>query len=145
MPKINKRTKKFRTEAESPDIKSTLQGVEAKVTSLPGIKQGHELIKEFLRFLSSKSVLPVAIGLIMADIVKQLVAVLVDGLIRPFIALFLPTSNDFGSFNIQVHGQVFRFGDLLSVLLQAFIIFSVLYILFAKLLKKQELLEGKRK
>ena len=131
-----------------PDKESVVKGlteVSKTVESLPGIKQGHELIKEFLQFLSSKSVLPVAIGLIMADIVKQLVTVLVDGLIRPFIALFLPSNSDFGSFNFVIKGQVFRLGDLISVLIQAFIIFAVLYLLFAKLLKKRELLEGKKK
>lgn len=142
-----KKTQKYLTSSSTStlDIKNTLQDVETKVTSLPGVKQGHELIKEFIEFLSSKAVLPVAIGLIMADIVKQLVGVLVDGIIRPFLALLLPNNNNFGSFNIQIHGQVFKFGDLLSVLLQGFIIFSVLYILFAKLLKKQDILQGKKK
>ena len=78
-----------------------------------------------------------AIGLIMADFIKQIVNILVNGIIRPFIALITFNNSDLGLLNIKFHGQVFRFGDLLSTLLQTFIVFVVLYIIFVKFLKQQ--------
>jgi len=102
-----------------------------------------EVVSGFVQFLTSKTVLAMAVGLIVADTVKQIVAVLVDGLIRPLIGLFLASGSgtEFAPLNIQVGGVVFRFGDLLSVLLQAFIVFAVLYIVFVKILKKQDVLK----
>lgn len=117
--------------------------------SIPAIshatKTTREIFREFWGFLNSKSILPLAIGLVIGDMIKQIVGVLVDGIIRPFLALFLAENSQFGAFNVEFHGQVFKFGDLISTLFQAFIIFAILYIIFAKMLKRRELLEGKKK
>jgi len=113
-----------------------------KITKkLNPVSHTQEIITEFKNFLTNKTVLSMAVGLIIAGIVKDMVAVLVDGIIRPFIGLFLRGDTEFGALNVKIGNSVFQFGDLLSVTLQAFIIFAVLYIVFVKLLNKKEIFE----
>lgn len=98
-------------------------------------------IQKFIYFLQSHSVIGLAFGVIIADIVKQIVNVLVDGLIRPLIGLFLPAGNQqFAPLNIQVRGVVFKFGDVISIILQTFIIFVILYLVLGWILKKEDIL-----
>jgi len=113
-----------------------------KSANVKPVEHTKEIVQEFINFLTSKNVLAMAVGLIVADTVRQIVGILVDGIIRPFIALFLVGGAEFGAFNIKIGKSVFRFGDLFSALLQAFIVFVVLYLVFVKVLKKSEVFEG---
>lgn len=105
-----------------------------------GTKAVFTPVNKFFLFLQNKSIIPLAIGVIIADTVKQIVNALVDGIIRPFLGLFSPTSNDFAPFNIEINGVLFKFGDLISVILQTFIIFVILYVVLVWLFKNEELL-----
>lgn len=102
-------------------------------------------VNKFFLFLQNKSIIPLAIGVIIADTVKQIVNALVDGIIRPFIGLFSRGSNDFAPLNVEIGGVLFKFGDLISVLLQTFIIFVILYVVLVWLFKNEELLGIKPK
>ena len=143
MTKTKEVKKDANQKAKRPQSKSfeVIEKLDQTLDTIPVAKQvkgqTKDLIKEFLQFLGSKAVLPMAIGLIMADFIKQIVNILVNGIIRPFIALITFNNSDLGLLNIKIHGQVFRFGDLLSTLLQTFIVFVVLYIIFVKVLKQQ--------
>lgn len=105
-----------------------------------GRKVALKPFQKFLLFIENKAILSLAIGVIIGDTIKQLVNTLVDGVIRPFIGLFLPTSSEFAPLNIPVGNVVFKLGDLLSVLLQSFIIFFILYVFLSWLLKKEDML-----
>jgi|GEM_PF-6253433 len=103
------------------------------------------ILGEFFSFLSEKSVLPLAIGIVIADSVKQLVNVIVDGAIRPLIGLFIPSNTEFAPLNISFRGVVFRLGDIFTAVLQTFIIFMILYVIVGKVLKKKELILSSKK
>jgi large-conductance mechanosensitive channel len=124
--------------------KNTLKETIAMRTS-QGTKVVLTPVNKFFLFLQNKSIIPLAIGVIIADTVKQIVNALVDGIIRPFIGLFSRGSNDFAPLNVEIGGVLFKFGDLISVLLQTFIIFVILYVVLVWLFKNEELLGIKSK
>lgn len=90
--------------------------------------------EEFMTFLWDYQVMGLAIGVIIGGSVNVFVQSLVNGVITPFIQLFIP-SEAFRDLSYTFNGVTFAFGPLLSsflnLLLIALIIFlSVKYLLF---------------
>lgn len=130
-----------RTSGAIPKSKSKKQiGQVLRTNFDSGRKVAMQPVQKFLFFLENRAILSLAFGVIIADTVKGLVNSVVDGLIRPFIALLLPRGNEFSLLNIPFNGVVFRLGDVVSAFLQTFIIFLILYIFLAWILRKEELL-----
>jgi large-conductance mechanosensitive channel len=135
-----------RTSGAIPKSKSKNQKYKNKIGQVlhtnfdNGRKVAMQPVQKFLFFLENRAILSLAFGVIIADTVKQLVNSVVDGLIRPFIALLLPRGDEFSQLNIPFNGVVFKLGDVVSAFLQTFIIFVILYIFLAWILRKEELL-----
>jgi large conductance mechanosensitive channel len=76
-----------------------------------------------------------AIGVIVAQISKDLVDSLVAGLLMPLIKLIIPVQG-VENLSFTVKGIVFNFGNILNNLLTFLIVLTILFIVIKKILKK---------
>lgn len=121
--------------------KSAKKIQEKQSTQARVVKTALSPLKGFWQFLSQKAVVGMAVGLIVGSSVKDIVQILVDGLIQPFIRLFMPDTAKVEGWIWRVNGVEFKIGQVLSVFLQTFIIFLILYIVVGKLLRQEHLLD----
>jgi len=95
-----------------------------------------------LKFLKEYSVLGMAIGVITAQVAKDLIDALVKGLFMPFLNLFLP-QDKFQNFVWTIKDSTFDFTLIINTALTFIIVMIVLYIIVKKILKQEKLLEKK--
>jgi large conductance mechanosensitive channel len=105
-------------------------------------KTKHRIGQGLLKFLKEYSVLGMAIGVIIAQVAKDLIDALVRGLFMPFLNLFLP-ENKFQNFVWTINGSTFDFALIINTALTFVIVMVVLYIIVKKILKQEKLLEKK--
>ena len=88
--------------------------------------------KEFLAFLKEYGIIGLAIAVIIGGKAGELVKSIVDGLLMPIVAM-ATGGTDLASLNTET----FKFGDVLSGLIN-FLIVAFLVFLFAKMVLKEE-------
>lgn len=106
------------------------------------IKPKKTFAKELFEFLREYSVIGLAIGVIVAQISKDVVDAIVKGLFTPLIELIVP-GESFQNMAFYVKGVKFDIGSIISALLTFFIVLIILYILIKKILKKEDLFKQK--
>ncbi len=99
-------------------------------------KQRQKLVLGVWDFLKEYSALSVAIGVIFAEVAKDLINNLVSGFILPAISLILPITS-WDQIIWHWHGRSFAFGSIISSGLTFVLVVLVLYIVVKKLLKKE--------
>jgi large conductance mechanosensitive channel len=97
------------------------------------------LARDLFEFLREYSVIGLAIGVIVAQISKDVVDAIVKGLFTPLIKLIMP-GESFQNMAFYIKGVKFDIGSIISALLTFFIVLIILYILIKKILKKEDLL-----
>jgi len=98
--------------------------------------------KGLFEFLKEYSVIGLAIGVIIAQISKDLVDTIVKGLFTPLIQLIIP-GEKFQNFAFYIKDVKFDIGSILSALLTFLIVLTFLYIIIKKILKKEDLIKKK--
>ena len=93
-------------------------------------------------FLKEYSVIGLAIGVIVAQISKDLIDSMVKGVFTPFIQLMIP-GDGFQSLVFYVKDVKFDLGIIISNFITFIIILTILYVLIKKILKKENLLKNK--
>lgn len=133
-----KSEKKVERELKLRDKVQTKIGIEKlKKTKAGGVFGG------FFEFLQKYSVFGLAIGLVVGDSSKVLVNSIVNGLINPFIGLFLPNDKALKDWVVTVGGAKFLIGDVLIQALNFLIILFLIYFVIKILLKRDDILEKK--
>lgn len=100
------------------------------------------LLTGLLNFLKEYSVIGMAIGVITAQISKDLIDSIVKGLFMPLITLLIPGKGLEG-LTFVVGGSKFDLGVVINNLLTFFIVMTILYIVVKKLLKRDDLIAKK--
>jgi len=103
---------------------------------------------EFITFLKTFGVIGLAIAFVIGVASSDLVSSFVEGMVDPFISLFLPVGN-LSALTVQVpnlSGQttVFLYGDLISAIIDFLVIALIVFILY-KQLSKFGIVEDKTK
>jgi len=93
-------------------------------------------------FLKEYSVIGLAMGVIVAQISKDLIDSVVKGIFTPFINLLVPTGK-FENLVFTIRNVNFDLGSVLNALLTFFIVMIILYVLVKKILKNDTLLNKK--
>ena len=104
------------------------------------IERKKRFSEELMCFLKEYSVIGLAIGVIMAQISKDLVDALVKGLFMPLVSLFVP-SDKFQNLVFMVGKVKFDVGMILNALLTFAIVMILLYIIVKKILKRDDLIK----
>lgn len=98
--------------------------------------------QELFNFLKEYSVIGLAIGVIVAQISKDLIDAIVKGVFTPFISLIIP-SDKFQNLVLTIRNTKFDIGTILDRFFTFIIVLLILYIIVKKILKKEELLKKK--
>jgi large-conductance mechanosensitive channel len=96
--------------------------------------------KGLFAFLKEYSVIGLAIGVIVAQISKDLIDSIVKGIFTPFIQLIIP-GGGFQNLAFYIKDVKFDAGLIISNFLTFIIVLTILYILIKKILKKEDLLK----
>lgn len=91
-------------------------------------------MKEFLAFIREKGVLGLAVGIIMGGAVTKLVTSIVDNLISPFIGAITGSAGSLAAmtYTLPLTDITFRYGALLSSLIDFVAVLAVVYFVFVK-------------
>jgi large conductance mechanosensitive channel len=134
----DKSAKQIEKEERLRDKVQTKIGIDKlKKTKAGGVFGG------FFEFLQKYSVFGLAIGLVVGDSSKLLVNAIVNGLINPFIGLFLPNSQSLKDWVVTFRNRQFLFGNILVETLNFIIILFLIYFVIKVLLKRDDILEKK--
>lgn len=120
----------------------TLRNLDERIKNTALITKPRQFLDELFSFMKQYAVIGAAIGLIIAQVTKDLVDALVKGIILPFLSLLTPDS-DFGTLVFVVKGARFEVGLLMKAMLTFIIVLSIVYIAVNKLLKLDDLLKKK--
>src|SRR5919109_2290750 len=106
------------------------------------------LAQEFFDFLKTFGIIGLAIAFIIGQAASRLVTAFVENIIDPFIGLFLPAGS-LESMSVKVTNIVgstseFKYGDLISNIID-FLIIALIVFLAYKQLSKYKLVEDKTK
>jgi large conductance mechanosensitive channel len=104
------------------------------------IKQKQTFGQELIAFLKEYSVIGMAIGVIIAQISKDLVDAIVKGVFTPFINLIVP-GDKINNLIFVINGAKFDFGIIINALLTFAIVMVMLYIIVKKILKRDDLIK----
>lgn len=96
--------------------------------------------EELIEFMMEYSVIGLAIGVIVAQISKDLIDAIVKGLFTPLVSLLVP-SEKFQNLVFTVNGVKFDVGMVLNALLTFLIVIIFLYIIIKKILKQENLIK----
>lgn len=91
-------------------------------------------MKEFITFIREKGVLGLAIGIIVGGSVTKLVNALVTDILNPLIGAITGRSVDLSTlaYTIPFTKIIFKWGDLVSNLIEFVSILAVVYLIFVK-------------
>jgi large conductance mechanosensitive channel len=91
-------------------------------------------MKEFINFIREKGVLGLAIGIIVGGSVTKLVNAIVTDLLNPLLGAVTGRSGDLAmlAYTVPFTKIVFKWGDLLSNLIEFVSILLVVYLVFVK-------------
>jgi large conductance mechanosensitive channel len=105
------------------------------------------LRKEYIAFLITFGIIGLAIAFVIGQAASKMVTAFVKDIIDPTIGLFLPASLENMAVNITgIHGaqSQFKYGDLISNIIDFLIIALIVFIAY-KVLSKYKLVENKSK
>ena len=105
-------------------------------------KENKRIWSGLYEFLKEYSVIGLAIGVIVAQISKDLIDSIVAGLFTPLIDLLVP-GQEFKNLIFSFHGVKFDIGSIVDAFLTFLIVMIVLYILVKKILKREDLIKKK--
>jgi large conductance mechanosensitive channel len=103
--------------------------------------------KEYVAFLITFGIIGLAIAFVIGQAASKMVTAFVKDIIDPTIGLFLPASLENMAVNITgIHGaqSQFKYGDLISNIIDFLIIALIVFIAY-KILSKYKLVEDKTK
>ena len=104
--------------------------------------------KEYMAFLIAFGIIGLAIAFVIGQAASRLVTAFVNDIVDPTIGLFLPAGSlDNLAVNVTgIHGgsSQFKYGDLISTIID-FLIISLIVFIAYKVLSKYKLLEDKTK
>lgn len=91
-------------------------------------------LRHFLTFVREKGVLGLAIGIIMGGAVSKMVNAIVEDVISPALGVFSKTGGGLASlsYTLPFTEITFKWGHLLSNLIEFLAILAVIYIVFVK-------------
>lgn len=91
-------------------------------------------MKDFISFIREKGVLGLAIGIIVGGSVSKFVNAIVTDLINPLLGAVTGSHNDLSllAYTVPFTKIIFKWGDLLSNLIEFLSILLVVYIIFVK-------------
>lgn len=98
--------------------------------------------RNFRQFLNQYSVIGLAIGVVMGTAVNALIQSFVQGIVTPLIGLVVPNEK-FQKLIVHVRGVDFKFGDVISALIQFIIVALLIYFVVKVLLRQEALLQKK--
>lgn len=111
------------------------------------IKKAEERSRQFRNelweFLKEYSVIGLAIGVIVAQVSKDLVDSIVQGVFTPLLSLLIP-GDQLSGLAFYIGSVRFDLGPIISALLTLVIVLVVLFIAVKKILKRDDLLAGKK-
>lgn len=121
-----------------------------KIQKAKDAQDKENFFKSFYEFLAQYSVIGLAIGLVIGSSTQNVVKQLVDGLITPFISLvmnvFLPAIGPIRDWKITVYNDITFFpGNILQALIEFVIILFIIYFVVKIILRRDDLLEKKKK
>jgi len=96
----------------------------------------------FMDFIQQYHVIPLAIAVVLGNAVNDVVKVLVDGVITPFIALMVP-SETLQTYELTINHSTFKLGAVLSAVISFMVVAAVIYIFVKKILKDDKILQKK--
>lgn len=97
------------------------------------------VISGFFEFVHHYGVFPLAIGVVIGTAVNDLVKVVVEGLISPFIALLTPGAT-LASYQVEFNGSIFKVGAVIDAFLNFLFVALIVYIV-VKLLLRQDIVK----
>jgi large conductance mechanosensitive channel len=103
--------------------------------------------KEYVAFLITFGIIGLAIAFVIGQAASKMVTAFVKDIIDPTVGLFLPASLENMAVNItSIHGaqSQFKYGDLISNIIDFLIIALIVFIAY-KILSKYKLVEDKTK
>lgn len=95
----------------------------------------------FFEFLQQYSIIGLAIGIVIGDASKNMVNALVEGLITPFIGLFLPSNQSLQNFTTTIRGQQFQIGQIVMNSISFIIILFIIFFIIKIILRRDDLLK----
>jgi large conductance mechanosensitive channel len=98
--------------------------------------------KGFGAFIRQYGVIPLAIAVVLGNAVNDVIKVLVEGVITPFISLFVP-STTLQNYTLTVRHSTFAVGAVISALITFIVIAFIVYTFVKKVLHDDNLL-GKK-
>ncbi len=102
------------------------------------------MLQEFFDFLQTFGVIGLAIAVVVGQAASKLVTAVVNDIVTPFIALFMPDTADLKDLSFVVGDSNFMYGDLIANIIDFAIIAFVVFLAY-KQLSKFKLLEDKTK
>lgn len=99
------------------------------------------IVKEFLAFLKNYGVIGLAIAIIIGNKLNELVKVVVDNLLMPFIGMVLP-SGDWRQLGFEINGAKFGVGNVIGSAID-FLIVAVFVFAIAKYVLREEVVSKK--
>lgn len=94
----------------------------------------------FMSFIRQYNVIPLAIAVVLGNAVNDVVKVLVEGIITPFISLFTP-STALQSFEWTIGSATFQVGAVVSAIISFLVIAAVIYAFVKKVLRDESVLK----
>lgn len=92
----------------------------------------------FMEFVRERGVVGVALGLVLAGVVTKVVTSLLQDIINPLLGLFLGSTKGLANVSFTIFGATINIGHFIAVLIDAFVVMLVVYIL-VKVLRLDQL------
>ncbi len=105
-------------------------------------KKRSGIARGFFDFVRDYGILPLAVGVILANSVNDFVKALADDIVTPLISLLAPQTA-LQTLQFSVGAAVFKVGAVLSALLTFLIIAAIVYVVAKLVLKNETLLTKK--
>jgi large conductance mechanosensitive channel len=99
------------------------------------------LFKEFLQFLKNYGVIGLAVAIVLGTKLNELVKVMVDNLLMPFVGMVLP-SGDWRQLGFEINGAKFGVGNVLGASIDFLIVAGFVFAI-AKYILREEVVSKK--
>jgi len=101
---------------ETPEVKASLKTIPVS------------FLKNFMDFIREQGVVGLAIGVVLAGAVQQVVTAFVADFVAPFLGILLGSANDLNGKYFEVLGQQFMWGHFVLVVINFIIVALVIYL-----------------
>jgi len=90
------------------------------------------MIQEFMNFLREKGVVGLAVGVVTGGAVTKMVTSLVENIISPLVGAMTGAAGDLAALTFTVAGVTFKYGAVLTSLIDLIAVLLVIYLVFVK-------------